>query len=157
MKKSRRSTRPVEGPLQYEGPRWFIWGFYLFMVLWTGVCAYLIGARFLESSWPLWQVVMVAFVVAYSWYFSLGISWRIQMGTQGSLQFKSFLSIIDETVEGLKMVEAPRLAIVPFGFLRFHLKDRKVYQFCLITDSGLKGLLIQMGKKNPEIRFKGIG
>ena len=70
--------------------------FYLALLVWTGVCLLLMGSMefsFGEFSfgWPLARIAMLAFVMVYTWYFSLAISYKIGITEQVFLQIISFL------------------------------------------------------------------
>jgi len=54
------------------------------------------------------------------------------------------------------MVEGPRFAFLPYGFIRFRLEREKAYLFCCITDEGLQRILKTMQETNSEIKFKGV-
>jgi hypothetical protein len=53
-------------------------------------------------------------------------------------------------------VEGPRLAILPYGFIRFRLEREKAYLFCLITDKNLQRILKALRQMNSGIELKGL-
>ncbi len=54
------------------------------------------------------------------------------------------------------MVEGPRFAFLPYGFIRFRLEREKAYLFCCITDEELQRILKTMKTNNSDIKFKGL-
>jgi hypothetical protein len=56
----------------------------------------------------------------------------------------------------ISLVEGPRLAIIPYCFIRFRLKREKAYLFACITDDGIQRILKIMQKSSPEIKLKGL-
>ena len=69
MKKKRLPKRDY----QYRAPIVFVGLFYVLLLVWTVVCVVLIGSKTLSAGWPLFQLFMIAFVLGYTWFFSLGI------------------------------------------------------------------------------------
>ena len=54
------------------------------------------------------------------------------------------------------MVEGPKWAIIPYGFVRFRLEREKAYIFCCITDADFKQYMKIMKEVNPDMVLKGI-
>jgi hypothetical protein len=61
----------------YQAPIVFVGLFYTLLVVWSVVCALLIGSKNIKAGWPAGQILMIAFVLVYTWYFSLGIVYKI--------------------------------------------------------------------------------
>lgn len=130
--------------------------FYILLIAWTAVCVVLLGSKALKAGWPLGQLLMVAFVLAYTWYFSLGISYRISVASDGSVQLTSFRRKLTVSAKEITRVEGPRFALVPFGFVRFRLEREKAYLFTLVRDEALQRVLAAIRRNNPEVKFKGL-
>jgi len=96
---------------------------------------------------------MIAFILAYTWYFSVAISYKMLLRDDGSIQLTSFRRIIEADAKKIRLVEGPRL---PFGFLRLRLEREKVYAFCVIRDEGFKKMLAVIRAANPDAKFKGL-
>ena len=140
----------------YEPPALYPGIFYLLLAAWTVVCIVLLGSKSLKTGWPIGQLLMIAFVLAYTWYFSLGISYRISIESDGTVELASFRRKITVKAGDISMAEGPRFAIIPFGFLRFRLEREKAYLFICITDESLHKVLAAIRRKNPEMKFKGL-
>ena len=152
MKKSKISKKEY----RYRAPIIFVGLFYAALLVWTALCVWLIGSKTIVAGWPLGQLLMIGFVLAYTWYFSLGISYRIRTDSNGQIELSSFRRIIQVNAKVITMVEGPRLAILPYGFIRFRLEREKAYLFCCITDDGLQQILKAIRKSNSEMKFKGL-
>ena len=79
---------------QYRAPIVFVGLFYVLLLVWTVVCVVLIGSKTLSAGWPLFQLFMIAFVLGYTWFFSLGISYRIAINEKGAIELTSFRRVL---------------------------------------------------------------
>ena len=140
----------------YRAPVLYVGFFYTLLLVWTVVCVYLLGSKAIKVGWPVGQLLMIAFVVAYTWYFSLGISYRLMIGDNGDVQLTSIRRVLNMQVQKISGVEGPRFAIMYYGFIRFRLEREKAYLFSLITDTELQKILSAMRRANREITFKGL-
>jgi hypothetical protein len=152
MKKSKISKRNY----RYNAPIIFVGIFYAALLIWTVLCVWLIGSKTINAGWPLGQLLMIGFVLAYTWYFSLGISYRIRIETGGNIELNSFRRVIRVNAKDISMIEGPRFAVTPYGFIRFRLDREKAYLFSYITDVELQRILKLMRKSNQDMKFKGI-
>ena len=145
----------------YHSPIIFMGIFYLVLLVWTGICLLLMGSiefNFGEFSlgWPLARMIMIAFVMVYTWYFSLAISYKIGVTERGGIELTSFRRVVRVNVEVIGMVEGPKWAIMPYGFVRFRLEREKAYIFGCITDADFEQYMEIMKAANPEMIIKGI-
>lgn len=152
MKKSKTPKRTYF----YQASVIFVGLFYLALLVWTALCVWLIGSKTIDVGWPLGQLLMIGFVLAYTWYFSLGISYKIRTESDGQIELTSFRRVIQVDAKAITLVEGPRLAILPYGFIRFRLEREKAYLFFCITDDELQQILKVMRKSNSEMKFKGL-
>ena len=152
MKKSKTSDKDIH----YQAPIYFVGLFYLALVAWTVFCVWMIGSKTLAGGWPLGQLLMIGFVLAYTWYFSLGISYQIRIETGGDILLTSFRRLLRLNARDISKVEGPRLAVLPYSFIRFRLEREKAYLFCCITDEEIGSILKLLQKNNAAIEIKGI-
>ena len=140
----------------YHSPVIFMGIFYLILLVWTGICLLLIGSIEFSLGWPLARMAMIAFVMVYAWYFALAISYKIGITEQGDIELTSFRRVVRVNAEVIGMVEGPKWAILPYGFVRFRLEREKAYIFCCITDADFKQFMQIMRDVNPEMVLKGL-
>jgi hypothetical protein len=140
----------------YQAPIIFVGLFYLALLVWTVLCVWLIGSKTIDAGWPVGQLLMIAFILAYTWYFSLGISYKIIIENGGNIELTSFRRTLKVDIQLISMVEGPRLAVLPYGFIRFRLEREKAYLFCYIADEALQQILRLMRRSNSHIKFKGL-
>jgi hypothetical protein len=128
--------------------------FYLLLVVWTIICILLIGFKVSQSEWGnAVQLFMIAFIIAMTWYFSMGISYRVNMEEDGTLQLTSFRRNLRIDPRKMELIEGPHL---PIGFIRFRLEREKAYLFCVIKDKTLRQILSRIRETNPDIKFKNL-
>ena len=113
----------------------------------------LIGSKAAKIGWPLGQLLIIAFVLAYTWYFSLGISYKIGVEDNGLVFLTSFRRVLKVNAGEIETVEGPHFLI---GFIRFRLEREKAYLFSLINDKSLQRVLSLIRSFNPEVKFKGL-
>jgi hypothetical protein len=152
MKKSKISKKDYH----YQASIFFVGLFYAVLLIWTAFCVVLIGSKTIKTGWPLGQLLMIAFILAYTWYFSLGISYKIRIQAAGDMELTCFRRIIRVHARDVSMVEGPRFAFLPYGFIRFRLAREKAYLFCCITDDELQRILKTLQTTNSDIKFNGV-
>jgi hypothetical protein len=128
--------------------------FYGMLVAWTIICILLIGFKVTQSEWGnLFQLFMFAFIIAMTWYFSMGISYRIKLEEDGTIQLTSFRRILRVHSQKMELIEGPHL---PVGFIRFRLEREKAYLFCVVKDKTLQQILSRIREANPDIKFRNL-
>jgi hypothetical protein len=138
----------------YQAPLLYVAIFYVLLAAWALVCVTSLGSSL--NTWGvgnLFQLFMIAFVLFMTCYFSVAISYRIEVGDKGSIQLTSFRRIIKTRAEEIPLVEGPHF---PIGFIRFRLEREKAYLFCLVNNESLKKVLSVIRAANPHIKLKGL-
>lgn len=139
---------------RYQAPRIFVGIFYTALVAWTLACIFLIGFKVIRSEWgDLFQLFMIAFIIAMTWYFSMGVFYRVQVEEDGALQLTSFRRILRIHSGKMALIEGPHL---PIGFIRFRSESEKVYLFCAVKNAELQKILLALWKANPDLKFKNL-
>ena len=151
MKKKPQTLTDAHG---YQAPMIYMGIFYAMLVAWTIICILLIGFKVTQSEWGnLFQLFMFAFIIAMTWYFSMGISYRVNVEEDGIVQLTSFRRILRIHSQNMELIEGPHL---PIGFIRFRLEREKAYLFCVAKDKELQKILFAIRKANPDIKFKNL-
>jgi len=128
--------------------------FYAMLVAWTILCILLIGFKVTQSEWGnLLQLFMIAFIIAMTWYFSMGISYRVNVEEDGTIRLTSFRRILRTNSRKMDLIEGPHL---PIGFIRFRLEREKAYLFCVVKNKELQKTLLAIWRANPDIKFKNL-
>jgi hypothetical protein len=136
----------------YQAPTLLVVAFYIILLVWSVISVSLIQALLDEKvragAYPLF---MIAFILFYMWYFSLGISYRLELRDDGEIHLKSLRRTIRTLAEGITVIELPRMGL---GFIRFRLKREKAYLFGLTRNAFLKTALSAIQKANSDIKIK---
>lgn len=136
----------------YAAPQAVVWGFYALLGAWTIVSVGFIWARGDDGvGGDLLWLTMIAFVLGFTWYFSLGISYRLEMGTGGELELTSFRRVLRLSPRDIRQVEPP---VLPWGFMRFKLEREKAYLFCSVTHKDLQDIIRRAMQTNPEMKIR---
>jgi hypothetical protein len=138
----------------YQAPMIYVSLFYATLVAWTIICILFIGFKVTQSEWGnLFQLFMIAFIIAMTWYFSMGVSYRVNVEEDGTVQLTSFRRILKIHSQKMELIEGPHL---PVGFIRFRLEREKAYLFCVVANKDLQNILLAIRKANPDIKFKNL-
>jgi hypothetical protein len=128
--------------------------FYGLLVAWTVVVAVLIGSSIADAQTVnVVKLLMITFILVYTWYFSVAISYRIVIDAQGTIELTSFRRTVTTSAEDIPMVEGPHF---PIGFMRFRLEREKGYLFCVVNNESLKKILSVLRKANPHCHIKNL-
>ncbi len=136
----------------YQAPGALVAAFYILLTAWTVVSILFLGGKALRSELSdTLQWVMIAAVFGFTWYFSLGLFYRISLAPDGSLYFKGARRGLTVHPREIEIVEGPYL---PIGFVRFKSRKERLYLICQVRDADLQEILKRIGEINPEVRFK---
>ncbi len=96
---------------------------------------------------------MIAFIIFYTCYFALAISYKIEVWNDGRIRLTSFRKTFHAHAEDIPYIEGPHF---PLGFIRFRLEREKGYLFSITNDDALKKVLSVIKAVAPDITFKNL-
>lgn len=140
----------------YQAPVLFVVIFFGVLIVWTVVCLLVIGSIGISPGWPLARSLMIAFIMVYTWYFSLAISYKVSITPEGDIELTSFRRVIRVHAEEIGMVEGPKWALIAYGFIRFRLEREKAYLYSCTSDEEIQKILKIMREVNEDVVFKGL-
>ena len=140
----------------YQSPVLFVGIFFGLLIAWTVICLLLIMSIGFAWGWPLARSLMVFFIMAYTWYFSLAISYKVSITESGELELTSFRRVIQVHAEVIGMVEGPKWALIKYGFIRFRLEREKAYLYACTSDEVIQKILKIMREVNEDVVFKAL-
>ena len=140
----------------YQSPVIFVGIFFGLLIVWTVICLLLIGSIGFSWGWSLARALMITFIMVYSWYFSLAISYKISITADGDIELTSFRRVIRVHAEEIGMVEGPKWALIAYGFIRLRLEREKAYLYGCTTDEEIQKILNIMREVNEDVVFKGL-
>jgi hypothetical protein len=140
----------------YQAPVLFVGIFFGVIIVWTVICLLLIGSLGVSWGWPLARSLMITFVMVYTWYFSLAISYKVSITADGDIELTSFRRVIRVHAEEIGMMEGPKWALIAYGFIRFRLEREKAYLFSCTSDEEIQKIMKIMREVNEDTVFKGL-
>jgi len=141
----------IEGAV-YQAARIYLVIFYTLLTAWTVVSVPLIVSKASVLGTSL--LLMIGFIIAITWYWSLGIFHTIKLEDDGSIYLTSFRRTIQTHSEKINQVQGPPIPIC-FGFMRFRLEREKVYLF-FDKNRSFQQILTAIRTSNPNTRFKNL-
>ena len=138
-------------PMEFRVPAVYVAAFYLFLLAWTAGSLPLVCRKFqtgmvFASQWL--YAGMVAFVYVFTWFWSLGIFYRISLDAEGNVTMKSLRRELRVSVGQVSRVEGSRFPH-SFGFIKLKLPRESGYIFCLKKTDELEAVLQRMKRLNP--------
>ena len=149
-----KSKSTTKKNIVYQAPAMYVATFYALLIAWMVVCVvFLVVSLYQVESVSWYKVFIIVFVASYTCYFSVALSYRIEVGNEGSIRLTSFRRIIETSAGEIPIIEGPHL---PIGFIKFRLEREKAYLFCLAKDETLGEVLKVIRTRNPGVKFKGL-
>jgi hypothetical protein len=131
----------------------FVAVFYGLLLIWTAGTAPLIVQKFRQGGFSGdWLFAgMIGFFYVYTWYWSLGLIYRIALDAEGRIELRSLRRKLALSTQEVRIIEGSKFA-GGFGFVRMKLPRESVYLFCHRLEGTLVGILREIRKRNPLIR-----
>ena len=147
-----RTMKTPQRAYVYEAHSLYLFLFYSILSAWTLAAIFYLVSRLEDfAAANLTQWLIMAFIVGITWYFSLGISYKIEAEEDGTVRLTSYRRVIQTRASDISVVQGP---LLPIGFVRFRLEKEKAYLFCVATNQTLHEVLSFLHSKNPDIKFK---
>jgi len=138
----------------YQAPVVYVTVFYMLLITWTLISVPLIASK--ASGLNPALLLMIGFFIAYTWYFSLGICYRVKIEDDGNVELRSYRRTIRIHPRKIEAVEGPPFPIW-LGFIRFRFEGKKTYLFFFRKNTSLQAVFSFIYTLNPEIRFRRYG
>lgn len=134
----------------YRAPQAYVVIFYLLLLVWTAGTLPVVYVKFrtigFQSVWI--YASMVGFVYAYTWFWCLGIFYRISLEDEGMVVLKSLRRELKVGAKQIASIEGSRFP-GGFGFIKLKVPRETAYLFCLRQTEELEALLRAIRKANP--------
>ncbi len=127
--------------------------FYGLIVLWTVGTVPVIWLRFSQGVFRGdWLYgVMIGFFYLFTWFWSLGLFYRIRLDGEGQIELKSLRRTVVITAKQVRTIEGSKFA-GGFGFIRIKLPRESAYLFCHRRDGNLEEIVRGIQRMNPLVR-----
>lgn len=141
----------------YQAPTLYMAVFYGLLALWTVGTVPLIWQRFQQGvfreDWLF--AVMFGFFYAFTWFWSLGLFFRITMDSEGRIQLKSLRRTLETSARQVDSIEGSRFS-GGFGFVRLKLPRENVYLFCHRRTGEIEKIFQEIRLQNPVVKTSRI-
>lgn len=135
--------------IEFKASRTFVTIFYALLFTWTIISVLLLISRFSQFNNVL--LGMMAFIIIMTWYWSLGIVYKIVLEEDDIVRMRSLRKDTILSIDEFKKIEGPPSRI-NFGFIRFRVDRDTIYSF-FDPSSSLKNILRTVKNKNKSTYF----
>jgi hypothetical protein len=145
--------RSADSKQVFQSPIAYVVLFYLLLLAWTLGTLPLIYRKFLQGGFQGdWlYAVMIGFFYLYTWFWSLGIFYRISLENESRVALKSLRRELQVSAEKITAIEGSRFP-GGFGFVRLKLPRESGYLFCVRRNGDLEAILRGIREENPLIK-----
>ena len=138
----------------YRAPVIYIVVFYVLLLAWTGASLPMVQRKFASITAnevrPLLYGFMVAFVYGFTWFWSLGVFYRLSLDAEGGVAMKSLRRTRRLEAREISRVEGSHLP-GSFGFVTIKLPRERCYLFCFQKDAVLEAIVGELKRRNPAL------
>ncbi len=142
-----------QGKRIFQAPAAYVAAFYGLLLLWTVGTVPVIWQRFAQGVFRGdWLYgVMIGFFYVFTWFWSLGLVFRISLDAEGQIELKSLRRTLVITAKEVRTIEGSKFP-GGVGFIRIKLPKESAYLFCYRRDGNLEELVREIGRLNPLVR-----
>jgi len=137
----------------FQAPAAYVILFYLLLLAWTVGTVPLVYLKFRQGGFlgDWLYAVMIGFFYLYTWFWSLGLFYRIAMDGEGRIVLRSLRRNLEVTAKQVRTIEGSRFP-AGFGFIKMKLSRESGYLFCHGKNRELEEILLGIRKMNPLVR-----
>jgi hypothetical protein len=141
----------TKGSVQvFRAPMGYVVLFYLLLLAWTVGTLPVVYVKFrtigFQSVWI--YASMVGFVYAYTWFWCLGIFYRISLDKDGLVVLNGLRRELKVSAKQIASIEGSRFP-GGFGFVKLKVPRETGYLFCLRQTGELEAVLRGIRNANP--------
>ncbi len=137
----------------FQAPALFVTVFYGLLLVWTVGTVPLIDLKFQQGGFrgDWLYAVMIGFFYLYTWFWSLGLFYRIALDAEGRIELRSLRRTLEISAKQVRTIEGSRFS-GGFGFIRMKLPKESGYLFCHRRDGDLEEIFREIRRMNPLVR-----
>jgi hypothetical protein len=137
----------------FQAPALFMTVFYGLLLVWTVGTIPLIVLKF-QQGWfrgDWLYAAMIGFFYLFTWFWSLGLFYRIALDAEGRLEMRSLRRTLGISAKEVHLIEGSKFS-GGFGFIRMKLPRESAYLFCHRKNDDLEEIFREIRRINPLIR-----
>ena len=143
----------TESSQVFRAPAAYVILFYLLLLAWTVGTLPLIYLKLqqvgFQSHWV--YAAMIGFFYFYTWFWSLGLFYRIALDSEGRVILRSLRRNLEVPAKQIQTIEGSRFP-GRFGFMKMKLPRESGYLFCQGKNRELQEILLGIRKINPQVK-----
>jgi hypothetical protein len=143
----------TESSYVFQAPAVYVILFYLLLLAWTVGTLPLIYLKFrqggFQGDWV--YAAMIGFFYFYTWFWSLGLFYRIALDGEGRVVLRSLRRNLEIPANQIRTIEGSRFP-ARFGFMKMKFPRESGYLFCHGKNRELEEILLEIRKINPLVR-----
>jgi hypothetical protein len=148
-----QAERKMETTRVFQASAPFVALFYGLLLLWTIGTMPVIYLKFrqggFQGDWL--YAAMIGFFYLYTWFWSLGLFYRIALDSEGRVVLRSLRRSLEIPAKQIQTIEGPRFP-GRFGFMKMKLPRESGYLFCHGKSGELEEILLEIRKMNPLVK-----
>lgn len=141
----------------YQAPAMYVRVFYGVLAFWTVGTVPFIVQKFQQGvfreDWLF--AFMIGFFYLFTWFWSLGLFYRITLDADGQIRMKSVRRTLVISAQQVHIIEGSRFS-GGFGFIRFKLPRESAYLFCHQRNASIEEILREIRRMNPLVKTSRI-
>ena len=137
----------------FQASALFVAVFYGLLLVWTVGTVPLIYQKFQQGGFrgDWLYAFMIGFFYLFTWFWALGLFYRIALDAEGRIQLRSFRRTLEISAKQVRTIDGSRF-FGGFGFIRMKLPRESAYLFCHRMDGNLEEILREIRRINPLVR-----
>jgi hypothetical protein len=140
-------------PQAFQAPAGYVVFFYLLLLVWTAGTLPFIYLKFrqggFQGDWV--YAAMIGFFYLYTWFWSLGLFYRIALDGEGRVVLRSLRRKLEIPAKQIHTIEGSRFP-GRFGFMKIKFPRESGYLFCYRKSRELEEIVMGIRKINPLVR-----
>ena len=143
----------TESSRVFQAPTAYVILFYLLLLVWTVGTVPLVYLKFRQGGFlgDWLYAVMIGFFYLYTWFWSLGLFYRIALDGEGRIVLRSLRRNLEIPAKQIRTIEGSRFPGW-FGLIKMKLPRESGYLFCRGKNRELEEILLEIRKINPLVR-----
>jgi len=148
-----QAERTMDTNKVFQAPVSFVVFFYGLLLAWTVGTVPLVYLKFRQGGFlgDWLYAFMIGFFYLYTWFWSLGIFYRIALDNEGRVVLRSLRRSVEVTAKQIRSIEGSRFP-GGFGFIKLKMPRESGYLFCHRRNKELDEILLGIRKLNPLLR-----
>lgn len=152
-----QAGQATDGKKVFQAPAPYVAIFYGILLVWTIGTVPVIYQRFQQGAFggDWWYAGMIGFFYLFTWFWALGLSYRVAIDGEGRIEFNSLRRTLVVPANQVRAILGSRFS-GGFGFVRLKLPRESVYIFCYRRKGPLEEIFQEIRRRQPLTRTERV-